>query len=205
MEQHDFGDMSVNEFLVAVGSKTPTPGGGAVASVVGALGVSLAQMVLNYSIGKKSLASHEGRLRGAMMQLTRASELFLALAAEDAEAFGLVSTLSRLPEGDARRRAELPEAMAASVQVPMTTIAACADVLRLFEELASITNKQLRSDLAIAAVLADAAARCSRWNVLVNMSGITDPARRMERSRQMNELLSESKKLLDKIERACEG
>ncbi len=205
MDQNDFGDMSMNEFLVAVGSKTPTPGGGAVASVVGALGSSLAQMVLNYSIGKKNLASHEGRLRGAMMQLTRASELFLALAAEDAEAYGLVNALSRLPEGDARRKTELPEAMAASVQVPMTTIAACVDILRLFEELAGITNKHLRSDLAIAAVLADAAARCSRWNVLVNMTGITDPTQRMERSRQMNELLSESKKLLDKVERACES
>jgi len=205
MEGGSFGEMSVNEFLVAVGSKTPTPGGGAVASVVGALGSSLAQMVLNYSIGKKSLAAHEGRLRGAMLQLTRASELFMALAAEDAEAYGAVNALSRLPEGDPRRQRELPDALAASVQVPMTTIAACVDILRLFEELASITNKQLRSDLAIAAVLADAAARSSRWNVLVNMSGITDANQRMDKGRQMNELLGESKRLMDRVERACEG
>jgi formiminotetrahydrofolate cyclodeaminase len=205
MDANPFGDMTMNEFLVAVGSKTPTPGGGAVASVVGALGSSLAQMVLNYSIGKKNLANHEARLRGAMMQLTRASELFLALADEDAEAYGLVNTLSRLPEDDTRRQSELPEAMAASVQVPMTTIAACVDILRLFDELATITNRQLRSDLAIAAVLADAAARCSRWNVLVNMSGVTDSTQRMDKSRQMNELLNESRRLLDKVERACEA
>jgi formiminotetrahydrofolate cyclodeaminase len=205
MEGGSFGEMSVNEFLVAVGSKTPTPGGGAVASAVGALGSSLAQMVLNYSIGKKNLAQHEGRLRGAMLQLTRASELFMALAAEDAEAYGAVNALSRLPEDDPRRKRELPEALAASVQVPMTTIAACVDILRLFEELASITNKHLRSDLAIAAVLADAAARSSRWNVLVNMAGITDPNQRMEKGRQMNELLAESKRLMDRVERACEA
>jgi len=205
MEGGSFGEMSVNEFLVAVGSKTPTPGGGAVASAVGALGSSLAQMVLNYSIGKKSLAAHEGRLRGAMLQLTRASELFMALAAEDAEAYGQVNALSRLPEGDSRRQRELPDAVAASVQVPMTTIAACVDILRLFEELASITNKQLRSDLAIAAVLTDAAARSSRWNVLVNMSGLTDANKRMEVGRQLTELLTESKRLMDRVERACEA
>lgn len=205
MEGGSFGEMSVDEFLVAVGSKTPTPGGGAVASAVGALGSSLAQMVLNYSIGKKSLAVHEGRLRGAMLQLTRASELFMALAAEDAEAYGAVNALSRLPEDDPRRQRDLPEALAASVQVPMTTIAACVDILRLFEELAPITNKQLRSDLAIAAVLADAAARSSRWNVLVNMGGLTDANKRMDVGRQMNELLTESKRLMERVERACEA
>lgn len=205
MDERRLSEMSLDELLVAIGSKTPTPGGGAVASIVGSLGSALAQMVVNYSIGKKSLAAYEARLRGAMLQLTRGSELFLALAAEDAEAYGLVNELSRLPESDPRRRSEMPDAMAASIQVPMTTIAACVDILRLFDELASITNKQLRSDLAIAAVLADAAARSSRWNVLVNMSGLTDPSQRMERARQMNELLGESKRLVDRIETACEA
>lgn len=202
MPSPSFGDLTLNEFLVAVGSKTPSPGGGAVASAVGALGSALAQMVLNYSIGKKSLAEHEGRLRGAMMQLTRASELFLALAEEDAEAYGQVNALSRLPEGDPRRK-DLPEAILASVQVPMATIAACADILRLFEILAPITNKQLRSDLAIAAVLADAAARSSRWNVVINAGGLTDPAQRMDKARQMNELLAESRRLAERVERLC--
>jgi formiminotetrahydrofolate cyclodeaminase len=205
MDSNPFGDMTMHEFLVAVGARTPTPGGGAVASVVGAVGAALAQMVLNYSIGKKNLATHEARLRGAMMQLSRASELFLALAVEDAEAYGLVNALSRLPEDDKRRQTELPEAMAASVQVPMTTIAACVDVLRLFDELSGITNRHLRSDLAIAAVLADAAARCSRWNVLVNMSSLSDASQRMDRARQMNELLNESRRLMEKVEHACEA
>lgn len=204
MEDRGFGDMTVIEFLVAIGSKAPSPGGGAVASAVGALGAALGQMVLNYSIGKKNLAAHEGRLRGAMMQLTRASELFLALAAEDAEAYGLVNALSRLPESDERRRTQLPEAIAASVQVPMATIAASVDLLRLFDVMGPITNKHLHSDLAIAAVLADAAARSSRWNVLVNTATLTDPSQRMEKARQMNELLGESKRLMDRIERACE-
>jgi len=48
-------------------------------------------------------------------------------------------------------------------------MAAACDLLRHFERLASITNKHLRSDLAIAAVLADAVVRAGRWNVAVNL------------------------------------
>ena len=129
----------------------------------------------------------------------------MALAAEDAEAYGMVNTLSRLPDTDPRRRADLPEAISASIQVPMTTIAACVDILRLLDELSTITNRHLRSDLAIAAVLADAAARSSRWNVLVNAANLTDPEQRMDKARQMNELLADSRRLMEKVETACEA
>lgn len=197
-------DMTVQEFLDATASKTPTPGGGAVASAVGALAAALAQMVVNYSIGKKNLAQHEPHLRGSIMRLTRAGELLLALADEDAEAYGLVNELSRLPEGDARRQRELPEAQRAAVQVPMSVIAACVDLLRHFVDLASITNRHLRSDLAIAAVLADAAARDSRWNVLVNIPSLDEPAR-MDASRLMNRMLGESARLADAVQNACQA
>ncbi len=197
-------DMTVQEFLDATASKTPTPGGGAVASAVGALAAALAQMVVNYSIGKKNLAQHEPHLRGSIMRLTRAGELLLALADEDAEAYGLVNELSRLPEGDARRQRELPEAQRAAVQVPMSVIAACVDLLRHFVDLASITNRHLRSDLAIAAVLADAAARASRWNVLVNIPSLDEPAR-MDASRLMNRMLGESARLADAVQNACQA
>ncbi len=200
-----FGEMGFNEFLDAVAAKAPTPGGGAVASAVGALGSALAQMVVNYSIGKKNLSQHEGHLRAAIMRLERARELLLALANEDAEAYGAVNALSRLPETDPRRIEELPEALSASVNVPLSTIAACVDVLRLLEDLSGMTNRHLRSDLAIAAILADAAARSSRWNVIVNAAALNDEGKRIHAARQMSELLHESSRLRERVERLCEA
>jgi formiminotetrahydrofolate cyclodeaminase len=95
----------------------------------------------------------------------------LALADEDAAAYGVVNELSKLPEGDPRRE-ELPGAQAASTQVPLTVAAAAVDLLRLFRELASITNPHLRSDLGIAAVLARATVEASRWNVMINLPSL---------------------------------
>lgn len=199
-----FGDMTFSDLLGAIAAKTPTPGGGVVASATGALSAALAQMVVSYSIGKKSLAPHEPYLRAAAMRLENARELLLGLAEEDAAAYGVVSELSRLPEDDPRRVRDLPEAIEASVQVPMSTVAACVDLLRQYRELAAITNRQLRSDLAIAAVLADSAARSSRWNVIVNLASLGDDAKRAQVSKHLSLMLNESNLMLGQVERACE-
>src|SRR5947208_875693 len=90
----------LGEFLEQVGAKTPAPGGGAVASTVGALACALGRMVVAYSVQKKALAEHWGELERAGTVLARAGEIMLELAEEDAAAYGLVNELSRLPETD---------------------------------------------------------------------------------------------------------
>lgn len=195
-----FGDL-----LDQVAAKSPTPGGGAVASAVGALAAALAQMVLNYSVGKKSLAAHEPVLREHLAGLDRARALFLQLAAEDAAAYGLVNELARLPEGDARRLSELPDAVRASVQAPLATMAAGVETLRRFETLAAITNRHLRSDLAVAAILAEAAGRASRWNVLVNAPSLPTLPERDATQREADRLAADAARLCAAVELACEA
>ena len=152
MADRALAGITFGTLLDAVAAKTPTPGGGAVASAVGALASALAGMVVSYSVGKKSLAAHEPLLKEADAELARARVILLRLADEDAAAYGLVNELQRLPETDSRRRDQLPAALDASVQPPLATIATSVALLRLFEKLATTTNRQLRSDLAIAAV-----------------------------------------------------
>src|SRR5262249_2352333 len=161
-----------------IAAKSPTPGGGAVACAVGALAAALAGMVVSYSLGKKSLAAHQGELERAAHSLENARAVLLELAEEEAQADGLVNELMKLPGGGARRKADLPGAIQASIQVPMAAIAAASDLLRLCESLAPITNPQLHSDLGIAAELAASAARASLWNVRVNAGMLADGAAR---------------------------
>lgn len=163
-----FSHLTLVEFLDQVAAKTPTPGGGAVASAVGALGAALAQMSTNFSVGKKAFTAHQATHEAAIKELTTARVILLQLADEDAEAYGLVNELQKLPETDPRR-ADLPRAIRTAVQVPQALMAACNNLLRLFETLAPITNPYLKSDLAIAAILAEAAARAGAWNVRINV------------------------------------
>lgn len=197
-----FGSMTVEQFLAATHAKSPTPGGGAVASAVGALAAALAGMVVSYSVGRKSLAAHEGTLRDADGRLVRARGLMLALADEDAAAYGAVNDLMKRPEGDPVRVAELPAALQAAVDAPMATAAAGVDLLRLMVELAPITNRMLRSDLGIAAVLADATVAAARWNVVINAGSVPEGPRR-ELLARIDGLLERSGEFRRRVETAC--
>lgn len=197
-------DLTLRDFLSATSAKTPTPGGGAVAGVTGALSAALAGMVVSYSVGKKSLAAHDAALREHQRVLERARTLFVTLAEEDAQAYGLVNELSRLPEADPRRVAQMPAASRASVDVPMSVAALALDLLREYQKLVTITNPHLRSDLAIAAVLADSTARSAWWNVVVNVGNL--PASdQPEVSARGKDILAQCHALASSIERGCAG
>jgi formiminotetrahydrofolate cyclodeaminase len=197
-----FTDRRLGELLDALAAKSPTPGGGAAASIAGALGAALGNMVRSFSVGRKSLAPHEARLQDAARRLSRSRAVLLQLAAEDEAAYGLVNELSRLPEDDPRRE-QLPCATLAASQVPLSCMATCLNVLGLLDELPPITNPHLRSDLAIAAVLAEAGARAAAWNVFVNLPGLADERTRQDLAEQCDSLLENAVATARRIERAC--
>lgn len=162
-------ELSFGQLLSDLAAKSPAPGGGASACAVGAIAAAQAGMVVAYSIGKKSLAAHQDELTRASAKLSHFSRLFLTLGDEDAQAYSLVNDLQRLPEGDPRRVREWPGAIRAAVDIPLAACAASADLVRLCASLRDKTNPHLRSDLVIASILGEAAARACRCNVLVNI------------------------------------
>lgn len=198
----DFSTQSVERFLEATAAKTPTPGGGAVTSVLGALAAALAGMVTAYSVGKKNLAEHDGWLREVEKRLARARSLMLALAGEDEAAYGQVNELMKLPAGDARREREMPGAVAAALAAPRAVQAAAVDLLRLFEELAGKSNRMLRSDLGIAAELALATARGSVWNIAIN-AGMLPEAQRPAVLAAAEAMAVQAEQLRGRVAEAC--
>lgn len=193
--------MRLSEFLAAVGAKTPAPGGGAVASAVGALAAALAQMVVNYSIGKKNLLEQQGELQAAIETLEKARAHLLDLAQQDASAYAVLNELQKLPPEDARRVREMAPAVERAVEVPWTVLLQAIELLKDFERLAPITNKFLRSDLGIAAVLADATARSAAWNVRINAMDLS-PAKKAEVLAACQRLIDEAKERCRRVELA---
>lgn len=195
--------MTIGSFLDAVAAKNPTPGGGAVAAAAGALGAALGSMVVAYSLGKKNLAEHQPALERAATALRKARDIFLELAEEDAAGYAVLNELLKLPAGDPRREAEMAGAVEASLAPPRATVAAAADVMRLLETLAPMTNRFLRSDLVVAAGLAETTARAGWWNIAANISMVTDAAARSATVTEATRLLSEAASRRAAIERAC--
>lgn len=198
----DLHNLTFSELLDRVGAKTPVPGGGAVTASVGALSSALAQMTVSYSIGHKDFAEHTEVHESAIEQLERARWLLLELAVEDVRAYEELNVAMKTPKEHPERRAILAQKATAALQPPMATIAACTELLRTFEALAPITNRFLRSDLAIAAVYAEATARASHWNVTVNLP-LIEADKRQGVEHQASAMLDRAAASLRAIESRC--
>ncbi|GAB4551680.1 MAG: hypothetical protein Tsb0013_13820 [Phycisphaerales bacterium] len=164
---NSIGGQRVDELLASIGAKTPAPGGGAVTGLVGAVGAALAQMVVAYSVGSKKLESHRPALEQAAERLRDARDQLLALADADAQAYAHYNALEK---DDPQR----PSAALACIRVPLDVIDTCARLMDLCRDLAPISNRYLRSDLAIAAILTEAVARASMCNVRINLPLVAD-------------------------------
>ncbi len=194
--------MAFADLLAALAAKTPAPGGGASASAAGALGAAQAQMVVAYSLGRKDLAEHQAMLRGADARLARARVLFLELADEDAAAYAKLNALQKLPEGDARRAAEMPAAVEGAVNAPLAVVAAAVETLRLLAIFPGRTNKWLRSDVAVAAILLDAAARAGACNVAINVPLLPEAAR-AAMTATVSDMLARAASLATEVQKGC--
>ena len=163
------GSHSIDALLADLGARTPTPGGGAVAGLTLAIGAATGAMVVSYSEGKKSLAEHAALHEEAALALRDVQRTALRLAEEDATAYGHMNELGKLPADDERRRREMPAAVREAIDVPRCCLNAALDTLRLLRRLVGATNRYLVSDLVIATMVTETAARAAACNVRINL------------------------------------
>jgi formiminotetrahydrofolate cyclodeaminase len=171
---------TIEAFLNSLAAKEPTPGGGAVAAMTGAMSAGLAEMVVNYSLGKPALAAYQTELQTVLAELTRARQLMTGLMAEDQAAYTALTAARKLPATEPRRQEMFAAALQACLSVPQAVAATALAILELCDKICGKVNKYLLSDLAIAADLATATVRCAAYNVKVNLGELTDRQRREE-------------------------
>jgi formiminotetrahydrofolate cyclodeaminase len=173
-----FADLTVGQFLDRLASSEPVPGGGSASAVAGALGASLVLMVCALSTGRARYAAYEATLlRCGEVGRDLAAEL-LDLADEDAFAYAGYAAALKLPrdteEAQAARRAAIRAAARAASDTPMECVIACTRLAAAAESLAGRSNVHAASDVLVAALLAEAAARGAAENVRTNLPATDD-------------------------------
>ena len=187
---------TVGDFLRAASAKQPTPGGGSVAALVGALGVSMGEMAINYSIGKKGLEAYACELKPALDELSKARQLMLQLMVEDQLAYEAMTAARKLPDSTADKAARMDAALVACIRIPQALAAAGVAVLELVDRIKNFVNPYLLSDLAVCADLAMATTRCAIYNVRANLPQLKDAADKANLESAISSLLARAASLI---------
>lgn len=171
-------DEALGGWLERLGSSASAPGGGAAAALAAATAAALVEMVVNLTVGKSAYAEHEPHVQPIGEQARALRARALALAAADEAAFGQVMAAYGLPkqtgEEKAVRSAAIQAATADAARPPLEIAEVAARVIELAAALPGRSNRNVLSDVGVAAALAGAALESAAINVEVNLGALND-------------------------------
>lgn len=162
-------------FIEAVASNQPTPGGGAVAALAGALAAALAQMVAGLTVGRKKYAEVNEQ---AMVVLQEAESLRRELSravTEDAEAFEQVMAAMRNKAlSETERQTAIEQATIGAAEVPLRVARLSTQAAHLAKQMAEVGNVNAATDAAAGGIMARAAVQVASLNVKTNAVTLRD-------------------------------
>lgn len=191
------GKQSIMDFLHVLALAKPTPGGGSVAALQGALGTALLSMVTGITVKKtkdKELKDFHGFLKITAYE-------FYKYVDRDKNAFDKVIEAFKLPDdtdkAKKKKKSAIQNAYKYAAQVPLEV---CKKVLFIYPYAKILAKKGLKnaiSDVGVALYSLHSGFMAARVNVLINLNSITD--------KQFNKTVNEELEALVKQEKDYYG
>jgi formiminotetrahydrofolate cyclodeaminase len=150
-----YKDSSIKKYLNDLAAKLPAPGGGSAAAMNAAMAASLISMVVNFTLGKPKYARFEKELKVILGKSEGLRIEFLRLVDLDVQAYQSKN-------------------MRDALNVPFMVARLCAEGIKLCTPLLKKSNRNLISDVAVAAILFESAFASAFINVEINLAFIAD-------------------------------
>jgi len=190
--------MDLREFCNETLSDSPAPGGGSVAALMGALGVSLGGMVANLSAGKRGWDDKLDYFSEWAVKGQRLKDELLFLVDEDTAAFNKVMAAFGLPKDSAEEKAARSKAIQSAnkyaAEIPLKVMETASRSYELLAEMAEKGNPASISDVGVGLLATRACIEGAAMNVRINLSSLKDENVKAALQEKMGRFMSESEK-----------
>jgi glutamate formiminotransferase/formiminotetrahydrofolate cyclodeaminase len=201
--------MDLRQFCNETLSDSPAPGGGSVAALMGALGVSLGGMVANLSAGKRGWDDKLQYFSDWAVKAQQLKDEMLFLVDEDTAAFNKVMAAFGLPkdsvEEKAARSAAIQSANKYATEIPLRVIETAFKAYALLGEMAEKGNPASISDVGVGLLALRACIDGAALNVRINLAGLRDEKLKSTFQEKVQKITTESEAESKKISRIVES
>jgi glutamate formiminotransferase / formiminotetrahydrofolate cyclodeaminase len=201
--------MNLREFCNETLSDSPAPGGGSVAALMGALGVSLGGMVANLSAGKRGWEDKLSYFTDWAVKAQQLKDELLFLVDEDTAAFNKVMDAFALPkesaEEKAARSAAIQLANKYAAEIPLRVMETAAKSYPLLAEMAEKGNPASISDVGVGLLALRACIDGAAMNVRINLAGLKDEKLKSDLREKVQKICAESEWEFKKVMQVVEG
>ena len=188
--------MDLRQFCNETLSDSPAPGGGSVAALMGALGVSLGGMVANLSAGKRGWEDKLKYFSDWAVQAQQLKDELLFLVDEDTAAFNKVMDAFALPkdsaEEKAARSAAIQMANKYASEIPLRVMETALKSYQVLAEMAEKGNPASISDVGVGLLATRACVDGAAMNVRINLAGLKDEKLKSELQGKVQKISAES-------------
>lgn len=194
------------EILNQIDSASPTPGGGSVSALVGALGVCLVRMYGHLTINKKKFLALDEiiqtQFKNNFEQIIQQKEALVKAIDKDCDAYDAVMNAYRLPKSTQEeiqtRNEAIKKATYIAIESPYNIMTLSLEAIRLCKDLVEHGNINAISDLACGVIFLDAAIQGAGLNVQINLAMLDEEEKNIWHHK-MTSVLKESHELKENI------
>jgi glutamate formiminotransferase / formiminotetrahydrofolate cyclodeaminase len=201
--------MNLRQFCNETLSDSPAPGGGSVAALMGALGVSLGGMVANLSAGKRGWDDKLSYFSDWAVKAQQLKDELLFLVDEDTSSFNKVMDAFALPkesaEEKAARSAAIQLANIYAAEIPLRVMETACKSYQLLAEMAEKGNPASISDVGVGLLALRACIDGAAMNVRINLASLKDEKSKSSLQEKVRKISAESDFEFKKISQIVES
>ncbi len=189
----------MKEFLTALASKEPTPGGGGASALVAAVSCSLCSMVSNLTTGKKKYAQYQEKIDEYLVLLEEKNRILQADIEKDAKAFAPLAAAYSLDKNTPGYDDIMEKALFDAATAPKEILEDIYSLVPVIEDLAVMGSRLAISDVAVAAACLDAALKGCVLNVYINTKSMKNRDKADEMNTYVTKLVSDGARRLSAV------